>query len=71
MVDGLRRQHEPVGDLAVSQAVREQLQHLELAPGEARRVGAGQCLRPAAQVARTALAQEAAAWAAVTRAPSR
>ena len=41
MVDGLRRDHEPAGDLRVGRAGRHEAEHLGLARREARRRGAG------------------------------
>ena len=41
VVDGLLREEEPVGELGVGESVGEQAEHLELARGEAGRVGSG------------------------------
>ena len=60
VVDRLARQEQPLGDVAVAQAVGDQREHLELARGELGRVLARRRPRPARQRARAALAQLAA-----------
>ena len=42
-VDGVRADHQPLGDLGVGQTLRDQAQHLDLAGGQAGGVGACGC----------------------------
>ena len=57
VIDRLARQVQPAGDSGIRQAFGEQLQDLDFAAGQLRRVGARGRARPARQAARATLAQ--------------
>ena len=57
MVDRPHREEEPLGDLAVAKARGEELEHLELACGQARGIVAGRLARASRQPADAQLTQ--------------